>query len=200
MENFINIDEAQDISLSEYRLLRSILGDKCIFNLYGDIHQLIYSYKGIRDWDDLKDIISNNRYFLKENYRNTLQISEYCNRTFNFAMNPMGISGTEIKKWPFVLALNNLFGYFRENPDSRIAIIYRKGLDNIESEIKRNIPEEKYSLGTLQPNKISLLTVERAKGLEFEYVLVIENHMTENEKYVSFTRALDNLVVAKAVF
>ena len=137
------------------------------------------------------------KYFLKENYRNTLQISEYCNREFDFAMNPMGISGTEIKKWPCVLALNNLYRYFRENPDSRIAIIYRKGLDNIESEIKRIISVEQYSLGVLQSNKISLLTVERAKGLEFEYVLVIENNMTANEKYVSFTRALDNLFITK---
>ena len=42
-DTFLNIDEAQDISIAEYHLLRMVLGDKCVFNLYGDINQSVYS-------------------------------------------------------------------------------------------------------------------------------------------------------------
>ena len=59
-DTFLNIDEAQDISIVEYRLLRQVLGNRCVFNLYGDINQAVYSYKGITDWDEIEDITKNN--------------------------------------------------------------------------------------------------------------------------------------------
>ena len=56
LDTFLNIDEAQDLSVAEYKLLRLILGSRCVFNLYGDINQLVYSYKGITDWEELSEI------------------------------------------------------------------------------------------------------------------------------------------------
>ena len=66
VDRFVYIDEAQDISVVEYRLLRKILGNDCVFNLYGDTRQLIYDYKGIRDWSVLSDVVTHNIYYLKE--------------------------------------------------------------------------------------------------------------------------------------
>ena len=47
----------------------------------------------------------------------------------------------------------------------------------------------------LQKSKWNLMTVEQAKGLEFEIVFAVMGRMTENEKYITCTRALDELYV-----
>ena len=44
-------------------------------------------------------------------------------------------------------------------------------------------------------NKWNLLTVEQAKGLEFGTVFAITGRMGINEKYISYTRALNELYV-----
>ena len=43
--------------------------------------------------------------------------------------------------------------------------------------------------------RMILYSVQEAKGLEFETVLVDDIDMNENEKYVAYTRALDSLYV-----
>ena len=78
-ERFMAIDEAQDISVIEYKLLRRILGPTCTFELYGDVSQSVYCYKGIKDWEDISFITGDHIHVLQENYRNTLQITKYCN-------------------------------------------------------------------------------------------------------------------------
>ena len=44
------------------------------------------------------------------------------------------------------------------------------------------------------------MTVEEAKGLEFASVIAVTGRMTQNEKYISYTRALDELVVYDVAF
>ena len=39
------------------------------------------------------------------------------------------------------------------------------------------------------------MTAEQAKGLEFETVFAVTGRMSENEKYIAYTRALDELYV-----
>ncbi len=46
-----------------------------------------------------------------------------------------------------------------------------------------------------QFSPVSVITIEEAKGLEFDAVLVVDNYMNINEKYVAYTRALDNLII-----
>lgn len=89
-DTWLNIDEAQDIGCSEYQLFRAVLGDRCCFNLYGDVNQLIYSYKGISDWEQISSVLKAKTYYLNENFRNTLQIAEYCNSQFDFKITPIG--------------------------------------------------------------------------------------------------------------
>ena len=59
------------------------------------------------------------------------------------------------------------------------------------------IPEEYFSWNKVNDKKISVLTVEHAKGLEFETVLVLCDGMEINEQYIAYTRALDHLSVVK---
>lgn len=39
------------------------------------------------------------------------------------------------------------------------------------------------------------MTVEQSKGLEFETVFAVTGRMSENEKYITYTRALNELYV-----
>jgi hypothetical protein len=198
--SFLNIDEAQDLSVSEYQLLRRILGDRCVFNLYGDVNQLVYSYKGITDWEEIAAVVSSNVYFLNENYRNTLQITKYCNNEFGAQVYPIGINGKDVRDIPLETAVEMILAYHREHPRGRVAIIHRSGIESIRNTLHNILDQENVSWDEVNDSKISILSVELAKGIEFEAVLAIVDHMTANEKYISFTRALDDLFVVRDEF
>lgn len=199
-DNFLNIDEAQDISIAEYKLLRMILGENCVFNLYGDINQSVYSYKGITDWDDISDITSENIYILNENYRNTLQITEFCNEEFNSEVYPIGISGDEVSELGIEDAVKWIVELKKQNPEYRVAIIHRHGVLDIQSRLTTLLSGENVSWYSVDEQKLSVLSVETAKGLEFEAIVSIVDQMSNNEKYISYTRALDKLCVVREKF
>ena len=48
--------------------------------------------------------------------------------------------------------------------------------------------------------KLSVISVEAAKGLEFDAVVVISDHMSINERYISYTRTLEQLTVVHEKF
>lgn len=200
LPTFINIDEAQDISLSEYKLLKAIMGENCTYNLYGDVNQLVYSYKGITDWEDVQNIISSQLYFLNENYRNTIQITEFCNKVFDADILPVGISGKEEEE----LNINQAISYILDKSHSEISkrnvIIYRNGVSSIRKELQNSLMGYDISWDEINDKKISIITVEQAKGIEFDNVVVVADQMTPNEKYISFTRAMDELIVVNDKF
>jgi DNA helicase IV len=49
----------------------------------------------------------------------------------------------------------------------------------------------------LRSNNYEVYSVKTAKGLEFSKVLVIEEDFNLTEKYVAYTRTLDNLFIYK---
>ena len=51
--------------------------------------------------------------------------------------------------------------------------------------------------GRISKTKINFMTVYESKGLEFTAVAVIEKGMTDNEKYIAYTRALKELAVVE---
>lgn len=199
-DTFLNIDEAQDISVAEYHLLRMVLGEKCVFNLYGDINQSVYSYKGIMDWEDISDITGGNIYVLNENYRNTLQITDFCNKEFGAEVYPIGISGEDVVESDTIAAVQWILDIKKTNPDFRVAIIHRHGLKAIQECLRSLLAKEDVSWYFVDDEKLSVLSVETAKGLEFEAVVAIVDQMSNNEKYISYTRALDRLAVVRDKF
>lgn len=200
VDNFLNIDEAQDISLAEYKLLRKILGEKCIFNLYGDINQLVYTYKGISDWEDINDITGGNIYVLNENYRNTLQITEFCNKEFGAEVYPIGVSGEAVHEMDTAAAVQWILGLKKNNPEYRVAILHRHGLKAVQESLHTLLRDEDVSWYAVDDEKLSVVSVETAKGLEFEAIVSIVDQMSNNEKYISYTRALDCLAVVRDRF
>ncbi len=200
-DHFLNIDEAQDISIVEYRLLRKILGERCVFNLYGDINQSVYCYKGISDWDEIEDITGRNIYVLNENYRNTLQITEFCNNEFGAEVFPIGISGESVKEMTAKDAIKWILDLKKQYPDYRVAILYRHGIKSIYETLSALLTDRHdISWHEVDDHKLSVISVETAKGLEFEAVVAIVDQMSNNEKYISYTRALEHLTVVRDLF
>ena len=168
------IDEGQDLSLPEYELIRSI-NSGAVFNIYGDTEQSIYS-QGIKDWTELNSIGIFAKYSLRQNYRNTKQITDFVKEELGNDMASLGINGVEVDLKPTSI--------IREERDAategdRKAIVYKdpQVLDEIDESL----------------DGYELCSVEEVKGLEFETVLVIPDGMTDNELYVAYTRALSRL-------
>ena len=190
----ICVDEAQDLSLAEHALIRKAVGPRAALNLYGDTNQLVFPYKGVRSWSDLPDGVAANRYELHENYRNTLQITAYCNERLGMDVTAIGLRGSEVSRLGLSAAVEELFALKGANPGIRCAIIYKRGLSGVKESLKSLLgPDASY--GYVDVSRISVIPVETAKGLEFDAVVVIDNDMSKNEKYLSYTRALDHLMV-----
>ena len=177
-DQLLCFDEAQDYNEVEYRILK-LINNKVIFNLYGDVNQSIYS-KSITDWSTLKKIIDFKQYNLNENFRNTKQIADFCNKKFRYNSISIGIMGKDVE-YINRMKINNII-FKKINEKKKIAII-TKNREDIENIIP--IDSEYTFYGN----------INQVKGIEFDSVIVFENNMTENEKYIAYTRALNELYI-----
>ena len=201
-DSLIAIDEAQNYTVEEIKLFREINGDSLVLNLFGDIHQKVEDEKGISTWDDLRVLGPFQTHFLNENYRNALQITEECNQRFGFDMEAINVKGTGVIEYRSISEFDSsIKKYLNKTSYEGLCCIIVK----FQEEAK--IFSENFSYFTdrinnmtdgqaeLSRTKWNLLLVSQAKGLEFESVIVLSGRMTRNEKYIAFTRALDELIV-----
>lgn len=175
---YLFIDEAQDLSPAEILLLRKVNAAKngSICDLFGDIKQVISNY-GVKDW---KEIDFADKYFeLDENFRNTNQIIDYCATKLRFSMEPVGISLDEVKE----------FATFDEMLKADI-------VDKVF------VVKDEYAVKDLEVllannglKDYKVFAVKEVKGLEFKQIIVFDEDMTENERYIAYTRALMKLYV-----
>ena len=188
--NFLIIDEAQDLSKSEIELLNKIntlqLTEKRksepLFNFFGDINQSI-SEHCLKDWNEISFAKNNyHLYKLNENFRNTNQIVQLCNKTFSFKMQEVGIDMENVDYY-------NTVEDITYNHNSKIFII-KDEYSKIDLQ---------YELKKTKIDKYEIYTVKEVKGLEFKEIYVIDTDMTENERYVSYTRALQKLNIIKSL-
>ncbi len=179
-DRFLFVDEGQDYSILEYKLLKLINGDKCTFNIFGDVKQLLNSATGIEDWESLKELFDYDYYELRENYRNTVEITNFVNKKFNYELNPIGVHGKEVQYIEFTQIADIIETEIKADTENRIAVISKNKTDNIMS--------SKY-------NNVFWYTVKEVKGLEFDIAFVITDGMNKNEEYISYTRALNKLYV-----
>lgn len=201
-ESLLAIDEAQGIAPEEIRLLKNVNGKNVIFNIYGDVYQHIEGTKGIDSWDEYKDIIDFDYYEMLENYRNASQITEYCNRVLNMKMNPINTPGKGVHEL-------NTEADFRAEVITQLMDDQRTGLaailvsDAAEARSfinKFSLYEQKFHNMTddefsLHRTRWNIMSIDDAKGLEFSSVLVISGRMSRNERYIAYTRALDDLYI-----
>ena len=181
---FLFVDEAQDISPSEYDVLRAV-NTKAVFNIFGDLKQNITAHRGVKDWEEL----GLNTYHLSLNYRNTNQIVEYVSQKLGIEMNPIGLNGTEIA----FIDRRSVTSYLSDKSGLKAVICSEKNLEKFARKSYNLIGQT----GKISKTKINLMTVYQSKGLEFTAVAVADEDMTANEKYIAYTRALKELAIIK---
>ena len=177
------IDEGQDLSANEYKLLR-FFNPHAAFNVYGDLAQNITGYRGLTDWSAVG---AECRYELSQNYRNTNQIVEYVAERLNIDMQPIGFDGPQVQK----VTVRGICAFFREKKGLKAIIVSENEMEFFRRK-SYNIPGVS---GRISKNRINLMTVYESKGLEFTCVVVSEKNMTVNEKYIAYTRALKELAI-----
>lgn len=176
-KKFIYIDEAQDLSQAEIELIHKYNeSSQPVLNLFGDINQEITDY-GIKDWGDIQ--YASKLFVLDENFRNTNQIINFCNRNLPFKMRAIGVEQEDVS--------------FYKNLDEAI---HEKGAGhNWIFIVKDEYAFDDFTdlVKSVGLTKFDVYTVKAVKGLEFKEVFVFEQGMTINERYIAYTRALSKL-------
>ena len=193
--HFICVDEGQDMSINEYRLIYALNQRDVIFNVYGDVNQLLKPGRGILDWNELKNEFSMKEFRLNENYRNTNQITRFCNDSFEMTVLQTGVDGAKVREIP------------RRDLEKEISEL-NLGAEKTAILVPRSVMRKSYLNRSILPVRIrnaisqkidngliSFMYVDEVKGIEFDKVFVVSNKMTKNEKYIAYTRALSELVI-----
>lgn len=122
---------------------------------------------------------------LNQNYRNTNQIVDFVASALKVDMQSIVFDGPEVQH----IAPRGISAFFRD----------KKGLKAVicSEEDKEKYLRKAYSVvsekGRVSRTRINLMTVYESKGLEFTSVAVVPAHMTPNEKYIAYTRALKGM-------
>ena len=201
-ESLLAIDEAQGIAPEEIRLLKNINGKDIVFNLYGDIYQHIEGTKGIDSWEEYNDIIDFDIYEMQENYRNASQITEYCNKVFGMNMNAINTPGKGVHEMKDEEDFRSeMVTQLMDNQRAGLAAVLvgsdleARYLMDVFSEYEQkfhDMTDEEFSIHRTRWN---IIHIDDAKGLEFSSVIVLSGRMSRNQRYIAYTRALDDLYV-----
>lgn len=166
--NLICIDEFQDLSVAEIRMLKTVYPD-AVFNFYGDFKQCI-AVKGNTTEDSIKTLFQRiGVYQINENYRNALNITNYINQFLGTKMLSVGIPG-QVEN----IRYTNYSNFKFENGD-RIAYI-AKDHDHFNYLFMSKLGVLEGWKGKqaeqIPANVPVALSVQEVKGLEFEVVIV----------------------------
>lgn len=176
------VDEGQDISRGEYDLLRRIHSDAA-FNVFGDLKQNITPWRGVGDWSAVSPTV----YTLNQNYRNTNEIVAFVSDVLDADMRPIGLEGEEVAR----ITPRQAAAFFRGKQGLKAIIAREEYLPLFDKRGFALLKED----GRLSKSKVNVMSVFESKGLEFSAVAVYDKGMTENEKYIAYTRALRELAV-----
>ena len=201
-EKMICIDEAQNITPEELLLISNINGKNVIFNLFGDEKQHVEGSKGINSWQEFSAVSDFQMCKMEENYRNARQITEYCNNRFHMQMKAINLDGAGVheieNEEDCIRTLETLFQKSKKNKLSCIVIQSKEEAETILAlfdQFSNNILDHTRAVSEVSYVKWNLMTVDQVKGLEFGMVFVLSGRMSQNEKYIAYTRALDELFV-----
>ena len=184
--SYLFVDEGQDISLCEYELLRKI-NSKAAFNIFGDVAQNVTPWRGVRSWKE--GFPSYEIYGLNQNYRNTNQIVNYVAETLNLDMQSIGCEGPQVCK----ISPKGINAFFKDKKGLKAVICSEKTKAEFIRKSYNDIGEK----GKVSNSKINVMTVYESKGLEFTSVVAIDKGMSDAEKYIAYTRALNELAIIK---
>lgn len=194
-DELICVDEGQDVSYYEYEaIIEQNADNKAYYNIYGDLNQRIKQGRGLATWEQLKAKLIAHQYELNENYRNTNQITQYCNEVFNFDMTLTGVEGEPVRNITFKEMLEELAKSAAS--EDRTAVILPRTMAKTRVTRSPIVDAVKNNFSTkFDTSKVSVMYVDEIKGIEFDRVYVVDENMERNERYIAFTRALDKLTI-----
>lgn len=194
-DELICVDEGQDVSYYEYEaIIEQNAANKAYYNVYGDLNQRIKQGRGLATWEQLKTKLIAHQYELNENYRNTNQITQYCNEVFNFDMTLTGVEGEPVRNITFKEMLEELA--MSAASEDRTAVILPRTMAKTRVTRSPIVDAVKDSFSIkFDTTKVSVMYVDEIKGIEFNRVFVVDEDMERNERYIAFTRALDKLTI-----
>lgn len=213
--SYLVIDEAQDLSLAQYYILKKLF-PKANFNVFGDVNQSIYDYQSVKDWNELNNIIFDSKadvLELNKSYRTTINISDASNLILE-QLNG-GSSECIARPGDELLMSNDIsiqniilqIKIFLEHNYQSIAIICKDDKDtkDVYGKLKKlgvnisliNEKNEEYSGG------LCIIPSYLSKGLEFDVVIVYnandknygESSIDMKLLYVAMTRAMHSLCI-----
>ncbi len=187
----ICIDEGQDLHRADYDILHGLYPN-AVFNVFGDVAQVLHSASGISEWKSQTGI--NTVYPLKTNYRNTAAIVDFCNKEFGVEMNYIGNPSKSqkpviVSDWyeaQDVLIKNDVVVIVKDK-DAYTELCDETGIE-VDDFVFLDTLSEKPADGQKE-----CYSIFAAKGLEFSSVFVYAKHMTMNQKVVACTRAMGGL-------
>lgn len=191
----IEQETIENILPNEYRLLSELNQNHVVFNIFGDTNQLMKSGRGISDWNLLLSELQAEQYVLNENYRNTNQITRFCNDNFGLKTLQTGVDGPKVREISRRDLEKELAGLMITT--ERIAILLPRTVQKMKYLDMDILPENiRNMIGeTMDNGFISVMYVDEVKGIEFDKVFVVSAAMHRNEKYIAYTRALSELIV-----
>ena len=134
------------------------------------------------------------RHSITENYRNAREITEYVNSEMKMCMRPIGISGRVLE-----ITMNAVADINIEADDRVVLICQQDDVEGVQKYITETLNKVCNTVvgqdNEIRRGIINVLPVSLTKGLEFEKVIVVPGGMSDSERYVSFTRALNELYV-----
>lgn len=215
---YIFVDEFQDTSITQFMLLKEMKKNSKIFCV-GDPNQSIYSFRGAskKVIDKYIKSFKAKVYLLDENYRSGSEIIKASNNLiqynknyyyFNLRANKKETGLVKVKSFKDIYTQSNFImekirnllkkGFQQKN----IAVIYRN--HHFANDFKKKLLKTYFE-------RINLLTIHQAKGLEFDCVFMIgleegrlpfDNSNIEEERrlfYVGITRAKFKLYLLSIV-
>jgi len=197
--DFICIDEGQNIDNEEYKLLRKIQNE-ATYNIYGDLQQKLYSNMGLKHWTLLDDF---KLYELEENYRNPMGIVNYCNDNTNVRMKGFGKDASEVIKFNTNKLSNpsdlvDLDIVFELTDGKCVVLVKDKEIFDEFAKAYNGSFKLNYFSGdeiAYSTEIINVLPLSKAIGMEFPNVVVVTKELNESQRYIAFTRSLNDLIV-----
>ena len=183
---YVFVDEGQDISPCEYQLMQKI-NKKAAFNVFGDVAQNVTPWRGIKNWEDA--FSGFDFHLLNQNYRNTNQIVTFVAKKLGLDMQSIGYDGPSVQE----INPRGINSFFKNKKGLKAVIC----AESAKEEYTRKSYNDIAARGKVSRSKINIMSVYESKGLEFTSVVVVEKGMTESEKYIAYTRALNELAYIK---
>ena len=102
-------------------------------------------------------------------------------------MQSIGYDGPQVEK----ITPRGISGFFKEKKGLKAVICAASEKENYTRKSYNDISEK----GKISRSKINVMTVYESKGLEFTSVVVVGKGMTDSERYIAYTRALNELAI-----